>query len=293
MVNPVRLLVVAVAVNMTVGAVAAAAAQTVVVRDAQAGEAVEVVLNATKVASGTVGANGMATVPINIQEALGKAEIDANIAFDTCGTLRRVFIVEQGRQMPVEEEGCRRRADIDLFLVRRQHHCSRDGTAESARHSRPGPIYSQRGSTGTRGASRPDVFRGCRADSVPASSASVWPAVTCPSARAATDVRANFATSYWLTRRIGVEATYWNPGTVVARGAGDTCRVCGQSLRDRDAHVVARSAFPSALPGSMLRQVAFPRAMRDPANQRWRTMEQTLILGPRAGWRTAEASRSG
>ncbi len=119
MMKPLRLLVAAAALNVTIGA-GVAAAQTVVVRQAPAGETIELFLNTTKVATATVGATGDATLPLNLRENnAGKTEIDANIFIDACDKLRRIVVVERGQPAAAQQPGCDRRDIPGLYWVRR------------------------------------------------------------------------------------------------------------------------------------------------------------------------------
>lgn len=112
-----RLLGLAAALNMTMGA-GAAAAQQVLVRKAPAGEAVELVVNATTAATATADAEGEATLPFKVPEKDGKEEMDANVFVDVCDKLRRVLIVDQARPAPPPAAGCDRREVSGLFWVR-------------------------------------------------------------------------------------------------------------------------------------------------------------------------------
>jgi hypothetical protein len=119
MMKPLRLLVAAAALYVTTGA-GVAVAQNVVVRQAPAGETIELFLNATKVATATVDANGDATLPLNLRDNTpGKTEIDANIFVDVCDKLRRVLVVERGQPVAPLQPGCERREISGLYWVRR------------------------------------------------------------------------------------------------------------------------------------------------------------------------------
>jgi hypothetical protein len=114
-------LLVAAALNVMVGA-GVATAQTVVVRHASPGDTVELFLNATKVATGTVDPKGDVTMALNLrQNNAGKEEADANIFIDACDKLRRVVVVERGQAIAAQEPGCERRDIQGLYGVRRVH----------------------------------------------------------------------------------------------------------------------------------------------------------------------------
>ena len=107
---------VAVVVSVMGGA-GVAAAQSVLIKQAPAGEAIEVVLNATKVASGTVGAAGDATLRLDLS-TISKTDIDANIFVDTCQGLHRVIVVERAKLPDPQQPGCTRRDIAGLYWVR-------------------------------------------------------------------------------------------------------------------------------------------------------------------------------
>jgi hypothetical protein len=62
-----------------------ATAQTVIVRKAAPGSMIEVVLNAATVGTGTVDANGDATVPVNLLGSTGKNQTDAYLSTTSAG----------------------------------------------------------------------------------------------------------------------------------------------------------------------------------------------------------------
>src|SRR4051794_19986954 len=79
-----------------------ATAQTVIVQHAPAGETIELFLNATKVATATVPAEGDTTLPLDLRgHNAARAEIEANIFIDVCDKLRRVIVVERGEPAAV------------------------------------------------------------------------------------------------------------------------------------------------------------------------------------------------
>jgi len=117
MVNPWRPLIAAAALSVTLG-VGTAAAQKVTVRNAPAGDTIEVALNATNVGTGTADAQGAATLPLDITAHDNKTEIDANVFVDTCDKRHRVIVVERGQPIAPQEAGCDRREVSGLFLVR-------------------------------------------------------------------------------------------------------------------------------------------------------------------------------
>ena len=110
-----RLLAMAAALDMTAGS-AIAAAQTVMVRNAPAGMAVELLLNDAVVGTGTAGPDGVATLDLKMPEP---GEMDANVYVDVCEKIRRVLVVDRNRRPPSPQAGCDRREISGLFLVKR------------------------------------------------------------------------------------------------------------------------------------------------------------------------------
>ena len=110
-----RPLSLAAAINLV--CVGGAAAQTVFVRNAAAGDTVEVFINDKQVATATVDSAGEARVPVEIKSIVGKDEMDANLYVDACPKMTRIFIVGAGLQ-PAVEGACRRSPIAGLFWVR-------------------------------------------------------------------------------------------------------------------------------------------------------------------------------
>lgn len=113
-----RLLALAAVIDVTVGA-GAVAAQTVIVRHAPPGAAVEVVLNDTVVSSAKASADGEATLPVKLTETLQKNETDGRMFIDVCEGRRRVVLVERGREPAPAGEGCARQEIPRWFAIRR------------------------------------------------------------------------------------------------------------------------------------------------------------------------------
>lgn len=111
-----RPLAMAAAINLSL-CVGGAAAQTVFVRNAAAGDTVEVFINDVRAATATIDSTGEARVPVEIQPIVGKPEMDAHLFVDACPKLTRIFIVGAGRQ-PALEGACRRSQIAGLFWVR-------------------------------------------------------------------------------------------------------------------------------------------------------------------------------
>jgi hypothetical protein len=116
MTRRVRPLALAAAINLAV-CVGGAAAQTVYVRNAGSGDAVEVFINNGRVATATIDSAGEAQIPVDIKSVAGKDEMDSYIYVDSCPKLTRVLIIGVGH-LPPPEETCRRSAITGLFWVR-------------------------------------------------------------------------------------------------------------------------------------------------------------------------------
>jgi hypothetical protein len=119
MLNPLRLLSMAAALSIV--AATAASAQTVIVRGAQPGETVEVVVNDSAANKGTVAADGIATIAGNLPANEAKRpEMDARLYLDTCDALRRVLIVNRSQLPPPAETGCTRTDISGIYWVRQR-----------------------------------------------------------------------------------------------------------------------------------------------------------------------------
>ena len=197
-----------------------AAAQTVMIRHAPAGETIEVFLNATKVATATVAESGETTLPLNLSaNNAGKTEIDANIFIDVCDKLRRVIVVERGQPAAVQEPGCDRRDIAGLYWVRRVNTLVIDvGGAnptmmlirggyepESARHWSASPT----GLVLFGGAGRADLR-----DAVLISCGNT----TCDGKNAGLSYTGGV--TFWVTRFLAAEGSYFRPRKATASGSG-------------------------------------------------------------------------
>jgi hypothetical protein len=223
----IRWRIVATAAAVVTATAGAASAQTVYLRNAPAGNSVEVFVNAASAGTGTVDAAGEAKVPFTLPE--GKTEMDANVYVDTCGTARKVRIVDRGRQPQSTAEGCDRREISGIFWVRpvntividiggvtpslllvRGDYTPPKLTAEGEEEntpSRPLPtgLLMFAGGTYTNFRDAGDLFCG----------------TATPCSQTTTGLTYNFGATMWLTRFIGVEGAYMRPHEVTASG-GDT-----------------------------------------------------------------------
>ena len=117
--NPMRLLVLAAALNLAAAGVAAA--QTVIVEGATPGQTVEVIVNTAPANRGTVAADGTATVAAEIPlNAQNRAEMDARLYVDACDTVRRLLIIDRNQLPPAPEAGCSRSEISGIYWVRQR-----------------------------------------------------------------------------------------------------------------------------------------------------------------------------
>ena len=112
-----RTLALAAALNIITAGVTTA--QTVLVRNAAAGDTVEVVLNSAIVATVPVDTAGVAKVPFALPAESLAAGMDARIYVDNCDKIRRIHIVERNRIVPPAQDGCNRTEITGLYLVRK------------------------------------------------------------------------------------------------------------------------------------------------------------------------------
>jgi hypothetical protein len=114
MTKPRRPLVLAAVLNLTVTA-GVALAQTVIVMDAPAASAVELVLNAETVATATTDSLGDATLAS--PPGAWKAPTAASVFVDACPAVRRVLLVERGLTAPQQGTLCDRRQVDGVYWV--------------------------------------------------------------------------------------------------------------------------------------------------------------------------------
>lgn len=114
--KPVRQL--ALGLLVAVAATATAHAQTVIVRNVPAGDAIEVFVNGTKSASGVADAAGNGQMTINLKAAGVAGDMDSRVYVDVCPKLRRIHVVDRNMQPAGKDEGCERREINGIFLVR-------------------------------------------------------------------------------------------------------------------------------------------------------------------------------
>jgi hypothetical protein len=220
MMKPLRLLVAAAALNVTIWT-GVAAAQTVLVRHAKPGETIELDLNATKVATATADAAGGATLPLDLRvNNAGKTEIDANIFIDTCDNLHRVIVAERGQPTAAQQPGCERREITGLYWVRRVNTLVVDVGG-------PNPtIMLIKGEFSL----EPERTWGAPAGLVVFGGGGLTqlrdaPLIFCGTGSSCAK-NGGFAytagATLWLKRYVGVEGSYMRPRKTTASGSGDT-----------------------------------------------------------------------
>ena len=220
MMNPLRLLVAA-ALLIAIGS-AKASAQTVMVRHVPGGEAVEVFLNATKVATAVVDASGSdVKLPLNLRENnAGKTEIDANVFTDACDKIRKVIVVERGQPAATQEPGCERREILGLYLVRRENTLVVDlGGANPTMMLIKGSYNPNRPKSWNAAPTGLVLFGGVgRADLRDAVLISCGNAPTCDGNDAGFSYMAGL--DLWVKPWIAGTASYFRPPKVTAKGSG-------------------------------------------------------------------------
>ena len=104
----------AAALNVTL-AVGVAGAQTVVVKNAPAGAAIELRWNGEPLGRASAGADGIARLAFP-PEKLGRPETDARVLVDVCEAVRSITLVERTMQPPPPETGCTR-TEVGQFVL--------------------------------------------------------------------------------------------------------------------------------------------------------------------------------
>ncbi len=98
-----------------------ASAQTLILKGAKPGETVELVVNDAPANTGTVAADGSATVTGNIPlNASKRAEMDARLYLDACGDRRRVLVVNRNQLPQPAADGCTRTEVSGIYWVRQR-----------------------------------------------------------------------------------------------------------------------------------------------------------------------------
>lgn len=214
---------------ITSGPAAVAHAQTVVLRNAPPASAVEVVLNATTVGTGTADQSGVATLPVRMKETIGKTEIDAHVFVEACEGRSRIHIVEVGGALAAAEPGCSRQQVSGLYWVRPVNTIvvNLSGTAPSLLLIRGSYTPPPAGPDGVIPDVAPQERRQSPTGIVLTGGAGLSnfrdaKAIACgtaePCSGKPTGVAFSGAAAYWLTRYLGVEGSYVKPKTMTASG---------------------------------------------------------------------------
>jgi Outer membrane protein beta-barrel domain len=229
--QPWRRLTLAAALNVTVG-VGVVSAQTVIVKKAPPGSAVELVMNADTVASATAGPNGQARLTGKLSGSAAETGTDVRILVDVCANLERVLLVERGMQ-PLPQEACSRREIGGVFVLRRVTSLVVDvGGPNPMVWLRQGPVPNEWLGEGAAGFARPTWSRSAKGlvlfGGGDFARFSNTVAISCGNVEQCSGRRSlsgfTVGAGYWLTPHLGAEASYLKPGDVIANGSGGTYR---------------------------------------------------------------------
>lgn len=188
-------------------------------------------LDEKTVVTTTAGPGGDATVAVNLLANLRKTQADVHVFADSCGNLRRVFLIEAGRQPADAEGACARQTVPDLFVLQPVTTLLVDLAGGSlAIWIRQGPVPpGWLGGEGPGGEKR--VWRpvpsglvlsagGGAARFSDAVSNACGDVTQCSGQQTRGAVAADV--TYWFNRFIGVDAGYMRPALVHTSGSGDT-----------------------------------------------------------------------
>jgi hypothetical protein len=246
------LLTQAVAISVTLG-VAAADAQTVIVRNAPTGSQIEVQVNAESARSATADNNGDATFTVGL--AAGTGQGDVRFFVDSCGASVRVHLVSAGLQPGPSATGCNRSEVWGVFVARpvTTFVVDLEGSVASIHLTQgPAPLaWLSRGqlaeTPGRYFLGQPPtglvLFGGA---GIPLFSNTIDAAcgnVTTCSGNSFIGAGAAGA-AFWISRFVGAQFTLAKPAHVVANGTGDTFRF-GSTLDSRLATVAGTVGVPA------------------------------------------------
>lgn len=213
-----RLLALAAALN--IAAAGAAAAQTVIVKGATPGEAVEVIVNDSPANAGTVAADGSVTLTGNIPlSAANRPEMDARLYLDACENVRRVLIVDRTQLPPPAEAGCARSEISGIYWVRQRSTIVIDV-------SNPIPdVLLRQGEYDPNAPVRRLAPKGLVAfGGGGLAKPSDATAIACGDVADCADEgyvgTYNVGATFWITRWLGVEGSYLRPSRMVVNGNG-------------------------------------------------------------------------
>lgn len=204
----------------SVCAVATASAQTVIVRNAPAGDAIEVFVNSTKAATGVADAKGESKVTISLHGAGVEGDMDSRVYVDVCNRLRRIHVVNRNLQPAAKEDSCERREINGIFLVR-----PRSTLVVDAGALIPTMLLRQGKYDPSAGKVRVLAPRGLIAFGGGGISQFDNPVrVSCGTVNDCDGDSAVLAVSagadFWVTKWLGVEGAYMKPRKITTQGAG-------------------------------------------------------------------------
>jgi hypothetical protein len=219
---------------LTVGAgVPAAYGQTVIIQSARPASTAEFVLNGSVAATGTVGADGLATLAATQSIFANRQSIDVFVWVDDCGTSSRVVVMNRVESPPPVAVGCGRVQIPGLFLLQSVTTFFVDMRVTPATmRVRQGPAPAawlrpqSPDAPAVRVALAPTgiILFGGGGLSMPGG----FTDQVCGDVTSCTsDDRALSATagvSVWLSQYVGAEASYFRPKRITAEGTGDRFR---------------------------------------------------------------------
>jgi len=223
-----RILVLAGIVHF-VGGLATAFGQTVIVRNASQGSTVEFVLNGAVAATGTVGADGLATLAATQGRLADNQSVDAFVWVDECGSTRRVIAMNRTTAPPAADAGCRRDQIGGIFLLQPITTIVVDvarnpPTLRLRQGEAPAAWLQDAAATapGTRLTIAPRGLMlfggGGRTLFSEFSSQACGDVTTCTAEDQA--FSATGGIGYWFSEYAGAEASYLRPGRITAEGSG-------------------------------------------------------------------------
>ena len=251
MVQPWRRLTLAAALNVTVG-VGVVSAQTVFVKNAPPGSAVELVMNTDTVASATVGTGGDAKLVGKLSGSAAETGTDVRILVEVCVNLRRVLLVERGLQPP-PQGACSRREIGGVFVLRRVTSLVVDVAGPNPMvWLRQGPVPGEWLGEGAARPARASLWRSSAtglalSGGLDIARFSNAVATSCGNVEQCAGTRSlgsfTVGAAYWFTRYLAAEASYLNLGDVIVNGGGGTFRF-HSSLDTQVLNVVGKVGAP-------------------------------------------------
>ncbi len=253
MTRPWRWLALAAALFVTVGA-GAATAQTIIVRSAPAGAAVEVLFDGSRLVTGKADAAGDATLPVTLQLTKGNWEVAARVYVDVCGTLFRIGLVDRLSLSPTPSDGCERRDVQGLFVLKSATSLLVDvGSNRASVWLRQGPVPKEWMAQQGEGPERPVGPRRLAPKGFVVFGGAAWTIFrtgTSPNCGNVSDCKPENSVlgytagvSLWLTRFLAVEGSYLKPSTLFVTGSGTNYRF-QSSLETQLINAVGKVGLP-------------------------------------------------